>query len=509
MEDNIIEIITVEPVLELILEPDITEELVTTVEPVTTEEPVTTVEPDITTVEPVLELILTTEKLILTTVTTEEPVTTVEPEELITTVEPVITVITEELVTTLEPVLEPVLTTVTTVTTLESVSTTVEPVTAFDFISNPTKMSLLSSINETLNINKFPHNKLIFVYSAPKVGSTSIVSSLRIFGTDKFSVIHIHDEEMLKVLGHVNGITVNEIILYNKYLGKDIYVIDVYRSPIERKISAYFEKIGAYHFNNTDENVNSYNVQKIINRFNKIIPYLAIGDHFIDKYNINIPDHFDYNNKYLLVEQNGIKYIKLRLKDTALWNNILSNIFGSRICIVKDYESTNKPIKDLFLAFKSVYRIPRNLLDSIMQCKYLKYFYSPAEQDNYFRQWTQLSTTEFNCYTEDQFKMYEELTMENSHIDYIQLHHYMDEGCNCKACNIKRHTTANKIMCGITLTNVNNVKHDEAKTQLMTKRVVRANKINAFIKALPPPQQKRGKDFKRDMANIVNGKTRI
>ena len=60
---------------------------------------------------------------------------------------------------------------------------------------------------------------------------------------------------MLHVLGNVKGITVNEIIQYNKYLGKDVYVIDVYRSPIERKISAFFEKVGAYHFNNIDENV--------------------------------------------------------------------------------------------------------------------------------------------------------------------------------------------------------------------------------------------------------------
>ena len=73
----------------------------------------------------------------------------------------------------------------------------------FSFINNPEKMSLLNQVNDILHINKFPTNKLIFVYSAPKVGSTSIVSSLRLFGTDKFSVIHIHDEEMLNVLGNV------------------------------------------------------------------------------------------------------------------------------------------------------------------------------------------------------------------------------------------------------------------------------------------------------------------
>ena len=378
----------------------------------------------------------------------------------------------------------------------------------FSFINNPEKMSLLNQVNDILHINKFPTNKLVFVYSAPKVGSTSIVSSLRLFGTDKFSVIHIHDEEMLKVLSHINGITVNEIILYNKHLGKNVYVIDVYRSPIERKISTYFEKIGAYHFNNTDENVNKYNIHRVINRFNKLIPHLANDDHFIDKYDINIPYHFDYNNKYLLVNENGITYIKLRLKDSPLWGTILTNIFGSRICIVKDYESANKPIKDLYLSFNSVYRIPQNLLDDIMQCKYLKYFYSEIEQQEYYNQWRNLSTTNFVSYTVDQYKMYEELTLENAHIDYIQLNHYMDEGCGCKACDIKRAITTNKVVRGIPLSNSDQIKHEEAKTQLINKRVNQVNRINNAIRNMPPPPTKRGKNFKQDMSNIVKGNVR-
>jgi hypothetical protein len=414
---------------------------------------------------------------------------TVEP-----TVEPIVNVIC---IQTVEPIVN---------VNVNVIQTVLNP---FDFIHNNEKRTLLSKVNDALNINKFPHNKLIFVYSGPKVGSTSIVSSLRIFGTDIFSVIHIHDEEMLKVLGHIDGITVNEIILYNKYLGKDVYVIDVYRSPIERKISAYFEKIAAYHFNNTNENVNKYNIQKIINRFNKVLPYLANGDHFIDKYNIPIPDQFDYQNKYLLIINNGIKYIKLRLKDTGSWNNILTNLLGSKICIVKDYESTSKPIKDLYLAFNSTYRIPQNLLNEIMVDKYLKYFYSPDEQAEYFSQWQQLSTSIFSCYTPDQFKMYEELSLENSHIDYIQLNHYMDEGCNCNACNIKRFSVANKIISGAKLTLLDHIKHTEAKNQMFAKRIVRVNKINEVIKLLPLRPQKKGKDFKQDMSSIVNGKTRF
>ena len=47
----------------------------------------------------------------------------------------------------------------------------------FNFINNTEKIGLLTLVNEKLNINKYPNNKLVFVYSAPKVGSTSIISS--------------------------------------------------------------------------------------------------------------------------------------------------------------------------------------------------------------------------------------------------------------------------------------------------------------------------------------------
>jgi hypothetical protein len=46
--------------------------------------------------------------------------------------------------------------------------------------------------------------------------------------------------------------------------------------------------------------------------------------------------------------------------------------------------------------------------------------------------------------------------------------------------------------------------HIEAKTELIQKRVERANRINQVIRNIP--QQVRGKDFKREMSNVVKGK---
>ena len=372
----------------------------------------------------------------------------------------------------------------------------------YDFLKNPEKLHNLIQTNELLNINKHNHNKLVFVYSAPKVGSTSIVSSLRIFGIELIDIIHIHDEEMLNVLSHVNNVSIKEIILYNKYLGKDVYVINVYRSPIERKISAFFEKIGSYHFNNHDHIVNNYNLLKIINRFNNIFPWIGNGDHFIDRYNINIPEKFDFHNKFLKVTQNGVNYITLRLKDSNEWGNILSNIFGFKIRMIKDYETSSKPIKELYNNFKTNYSIPINYLNDLLNDKYLNYYYNEIEIKQYYDEWFLRNIRERVSYTYEQFKVYEEVSIENSHIDKIQLDHYFDEGCTCKACGLKRLETISKIVRGINLTE--RIVHTEAKTELIQKRVIKARNINRILSKIP--HKIRGKDFKGAMKNIVNGK---
>ena len=356
---------------------------------------------------------------------------------------------------------------------------------------------VLKQANEILNINKHNYNKLVFVYSAPKVGSTSIVSSLRLFCIEHIDIIHIHDEEMLKVLTKLEGITINEIILYNKSLGKNVYVINVYRTPIERKISTFFEKIGSHHFNANEPDVNTYNISKVIHRFNHIFPWIGNGDHFIDKYDIPIPETFDYVNKYVLIANNGIKYISLRLKDASEWGNILTNIFGTPIRTIKDYESSNKPIKDLYVSFKQMYKVPINLLTNVMEDKHLSYYYSKQELTLYYNEWLLKSTDAICAYTCDQYKLYETISIENCHIDKIQFDHYFDEGCICKACCLKRYDTISKLMKGMNV--VDRIVHKDAKFELIQKRTNKVTKITNIIRT----RQIKGKNFKNDMTSIV------
>ena len=193
-----------------------------------------------------------------------------------------------------------------------------------------------------------------------------------------------------------------------------------------------------------------------------------------------MPEIFPFEQKYLIVEKNGIKYIKLRLKDVDEWERILSNIFSHKICIVKDYQSENKIIGDLFKHFLEKYKIPQNYLNEIMECKYLNYYYSLKEKEEYFNKWNLKKCENQIYYTPEQYKVYEDITLENCHIDKVLLHHYIDDGCICRACIIKRNRIKHNILTK--QYGGERIFHVEAKNELIGKRLIQVKRINNVIK---------------------------
>ena len=341
------------------------------------------------------------------------------------------------------------------------------------------KMNRCKIINEKLNIKEHL-SPIIFVYSLPKVGSTSLVSSLRIFGTSCFNIIHVHDENMLQTLLHENDIYINDVILYNKIIGKEVIVIDIFREPIERKISAFFEKI-SWHFNTAEENIKKYSIDTLIQRFNLIFPNIPDYDPFTEKYNIPVPSQFDFKQKYLLVSHNSIKYIKLRLTDSEHWGTILSSVLNHTINIVKDYETSNKTIHNIYKQFKDKYLIPVNYLDDITHNTPFQYYMNSTEKEIYIKKWRAKETSKFSPFSPEQSKLYMTISNMNNLEDKIQLNHYRDQGCTCKACCIKRWSLQKKILSG-SITD-EKIFHDECvfeyiqqKTKLAQRLVKNNNK---------------------------------
>lgn len=279
----------------------------------------------------------------------------------------------------------------------------------------------------------------ILIYTPPKVGSTTLVTSLRVSLGKSYNIIHIHDEIMLNVLTGIENITINEIINYLCDSGKNVFVIDVYRTPIERKMSEFFEKIAPYHFNNSEENISNYSMTKIINRFNNIYPHIENSDHYFEKYNIESPPPFDFEKKYTVQQVNPHStYIKLRLSDSSNWSSILSTILNKDIVIINDYHTKNKQIGDLYNRFKAEYKLPVNYFEELKTNKYLNYYYNDEERKVYLDGWNHKLGERVEPYSEQEYTFYVKLYLENQHINDIQVEHYIDNGCFCKYCTLKR-----------------------------------------------------------------------
>lgn len=305
-------------------------------------------------------------------------------------------------------------------------------------------------LNNRLNINNT--KDLIIIYCSPKVGSTSLVSSLRLNCSETCNVIHLHDDAMLRILTQSDeSVSISGLIEYNSKQ-KKVYVLDIYRSPIERKMSEYFEKLCDLHFNNKPEEVKNYNLHRITKRFNEIFNHIGTGDHYIDKYDIPIIESFDAKRKYQMQSINNITYIKLRLKDSLQWSSILSKILNRKIYIIRDYETENKEIGDLYKKFKSEYKLPLNLYESIVKDDYLAFYYTEEEREEYLKEWLKRVCDKCETWSTKEYDFYKRISIENLTQNDIQKHHYIDLGCTCKYCSTKRLEIIEKVKRGEEIT---------------------------------------------------------
>ena len=303
--------------------------------------------------------------------------------------------------------------------------------------------------------------KVVFVYTGLKVGSTSLVSSFRIFASKKINVFHFHNENMLPQKFKDAGVTINDLIHYcATVLDKKVYVIDVYRTPIEKKISTYFERMAVYHFNAPENVVATYSMDMLIKRFNQLFPYIGAEDYLTERYGEKVCEKtrelfqtFPHMQHYLAFDCGMVKYIKLRLMDSAHWGSILSTIFGIHIEVVTDYASDKKVLGNVYATFKKEYKIPDAYLAAIKDADpHFAYYLSDKERTAYVAKWdattTCLTTELTKSFTEQEYMLYSQISRENSYMDKVERteEHYLDEGCVCDACKKRRKEVAEKII---------------------------------------------------------------
>lgn len=313
--------------------------------------------------------------------------------------------------------------------------------------------------------SKLLFRDIVILYCPKKVGSTTISSSIRVSASDKFAVFHTHNEILSNSLEAKNKdfcfsdvIRNNSIFNINTQQPRKVYIIDIYRTPVERKLSEFFQEISISHFYNTEENIKKYSFDKINKRFNDIFPYLGDTDYYGEKYNIDKPEEFDFEKKYIMYEKNGVIYIKLRLIDSKYWGEILSNLLNTEITIVNENNTDNKLIGDLYKEFKKLYKLPYNFFNMLENCKHLKYYYNHTERFEYLNYWYNRITGIHEPFKLDEYNFYKKINIENKYKDIDKLFHYRDYGCLCINCSNNRKKLLDDIKNGVE--NNNYIIHD-------------------------------------------------
>jgi hypothetical protein len=124
--------------------------------------------------------------------------------------------------------------------------------------------------------------------------------------------------------------------------------------------------------------------------------------------------------------------------DSTNWETILSEIMNAKIVILNDYKTSDKSIGDFYNKFKQEYRLPTNLFELIKKCKYLHFYLNEAEKAEYLKSWESKLTNHFEPFTNAEYQLYIKISLENQVYDNVQHDHYIDNGCSCKACSLKR-----------------------------------------------------------------------
>ena len=241
------------------------------------------------------------------------------------------------------------------------------------------------TIRHLIQKNTIPYeayvNVDIFVYCGGKCGSSTLEATFIKHGFKTIRVHGINDW----VERYPKGPGIMSIIKENSKRRK-IYIIDAYRTPIERQISAFFQNIERY--------VPTYeqlSITGLINIFDRQFLSKIEGFHSIDEvmreYNVPLFTEFDFNRGYVMKEHNNVVFVKLLFRDIAKWGPILSEIFGRNITIQANNITFTKDINTRYNAFKAAYRVPASYLPTLQDDKHFQTFNTPDQQKEYIANW--------------------------------------------------------------------------------------------------------------------------
>lgn len=232
-----------------------------------------------------------------------------------------------------------------------------------------------------------------YVYCSGKTGGMTLYKSLKYYDYDY--CIHTHSiAQYNKAKNYIfyENLQPKDLILKSKSMYSKIYIIDSYREPIERSIASFFENIDkhvpGFEGRTIEELIEIYNKNKLY----KIEDYHSYYEPF-GFFDLSTDITFDHKKKYNITEHENIVFVKLRLKDSAKWEEILKTLISNKIKLLSENIGDNKPTGKLYRLFKKMYKVPKDYLDDLEYNKNninaieMKKMLTPEEIKEYFSKW--------------------------------------------------------------------------------------------------------------------------
>jgi hypothetical protein len=253
-----------------------------------------------------------------------------------------------------------------------------------DDLSNMTKIEAKKHYEFTgfLEYRKYKYNLNfnVYIYCCGKSGSSTLTST---FNKNGFNAIQLHSSKFYKNKCIESKLNPNIFDVIEKSMenNENVYVIDSYRMPIEKKISGFFQH---YKASNTDI---EYITELIDNKIYFSEDYVAINE-ILDYFNIPYFNTFDFEKKYNLIKYKNINIIKLRFEDINEWGSILSTIFNKKITMYDENISKNKSYFNVYKTIKNTYNIPDFMIDIIQNNTEFKIYNTLESQKQYIEYWS-------------------------------------------------------------------------------------------------------------------------
>lgn len=235
------------------------------------------------------------------------------------------------------------------------------------------------------NIPERYKNIKVFVYCSGKCGSSTLTSTLNQY----YKTLHVHRNEYFYIKSQQKEFTIFDVIECNATSQDQIYIIDSYRNPIERKIASFFQNL---HTHIPD--YRQYELKNLVETFNNqflanLEEYHSI-DEIMTHFNLPLFETFDFEKKYNLLVYKNINFIKLRFNDINDWSTILENIFNIPITLKNDNMSELKYYATMYNNFKNIYYVPNEYYTLQLPAdKYFKIYNTEEEQKKYYEKWNE------------------------------------------------------------------------------------------------------------------------